>query len=1059
MKIIFSIFFVLLTFSIMTSQTKKNYNREPHPELENPKYLFDNKEDPHASFMTFTNITNALTDRRENSKWFQSLNGEWYFKFAEGMTNRISDFANPNDDMKKWDKLNVPSNFEMHGYGYPIYTNIRFPWAFDNSQVPPYVDMENNWFGYYRRDINVPEDWDGRQIFIQFGAIKSAGYVWINGEKVGFSKDGKTPAEFDITDFVKVGKNSVAVEVIKWTDGSYLEDQDFWRLSGLNREVFIYSQPKVRVKDFFVKALLSDNYIDGDFSLDIKIKNHLNENVEYNITYEILDESGNKIVFEEREFELEELNEANLHFKNKIENVKKWSAEIPNLYTLLITLKNDDEIEEIIPAKIGFRSVEIKNGQLLVNGKPILIKGVNLHEFNPLTGQVIDEEVMMKDITTMKKLNVNAVRTSHYPQPDLWYKLCDKYGLYLVAESNIESHGMGYNLEKGGTLGNNPDWLEAHLYRTKNSIERDKNHPSVLIWSMGNEAGNGYNFYNNYKWIKERDNTRPVQYERALREWNTDIFVPMYERIWDLEKYAKSYKDRPLILCEYAHAMGNSLGNLKDYWDMINKYPNLQGGFIWDWVDQGLLKKEGNLSYWAYGGDYGPENVPSDGNFVINGVVFPDRSLKPHSYEVKKVYQNISFQPVDLLTGEIEISNNYFFKSLEEYYLEWQIEIDGIATKSGMEKDINLNPETKKTIKLNYEDILNNSGKDFYLNLSVKLGNDKQSILPENYEVAKEQFKIPVEIRSEKNVIEKNSKLQVKEDKNKLVISGQNYSYTIDKNAGVISSYKFNDKEFIKNSEGLKPTFWRAPNDNDYGWKMPINSGQWKEASNSKLEVRSVKTEKNQDGSFSVTMIYNYTKVNSQWTVKYDFFADGRIIVNNKFVSKENSQDIIPRIGMNITLSDEFDNVNYFGRGPLENYTDRKYSTHFGKYSAKVDEFYVPYIRPQENGHRTDVSWITLLNEKGIGLKFESENTFEFNVLKNKVDDFDSGIEKDKNPKHTIDIVSKEFVQLHIDYKMIGLGSDDSWGAKPHEEYLLHPSTSGYEYSFNITPYNVNENK
>ncbi len=1050
LQIIFLLFFVSV---INIGQSQKKYDRLPHPELENPNIQSINKEEPHASFMTFDKLEYAILNRKEKSNYFVSLNGIWDFNFQQGIKNRIENFGEKDFSSIKWDKIPVPSNMEIQGYGIPIYTNIRYEWAFDNSQVPPFVDMENNYFGYYKRDFEVPKEWTDREIFIHFGSLKSAGYIWLNGKKVGFTKDAKTPAEFNITNYIKIGNNNLVVEVIKWTDGSYLECQDFWRLSGITREVYIYSQPKVRVKDFFVKSTLVNNYIDGKINIDLELKNHLNQNVKKQISYELIDNSGEKIVSENKSISIDKNGIQKINFQNEIKNVKQWSAEIPNLYKLLIYLKSSNgKMEEIIPSKIGFRNVEIKNGLMLVNGKPILIKGVNLHEFNETTGQVIDEETMMKDIRRMKELNVNAVRTSHYPQPDLWYNLCDEYGLYLVAEANIESHGMGYNLNKGETLGNNPDWLEAHMYRTKNSVERDKNHPSVIIWSLGNEAGNGYNFYNTYQWIKQLDETRLVQYERANMEWNTDIYVPMYDRIWDMENYAKNYHDRPLIQCEYAHAMGNSLGNLKDYWDMIKKYPNLQGGFIWDWVDQGIIKKVGEKSYWTFGGDYGPKDVPSDGNFLINGVVYPDRSPKPHSFEVKKVYQDISFQPIDLLKGEFEISNDYFFKTLSNYYLDWSIEIDGKKIKEGTEKSLLIEPQTKQRIKINVDELEKNIGKNYFLNLSLKIIKDDYSILTDNYEIAKEQFRIPIKVKQAEEVSKNNSEISVEENDDIILINGKNYNTTIDLKKGLITSYIINKKEFIKNGEGFKPTFWRAPTDNDYGWKMAEKCQQWKIASENDLEIKSNNFVKNTDGSYKVSLEYNFKNVNSTWKVDYTFYADGEIDVNNIFFSSDTSKDVIPRIGMKALLPAEFENVEYFGRGPIENYTDRKYSTHFGLYKSKVNDLYVPYIRPQENGHRTDVSCLKLLNSDGVGLKFESENLFEFNALHNIVNDFDAGIDKNKNLRHTIDIVKKDFIQLHIDYKMMGLGSDDSWGAMPHNEYLIFPSKKSYEYSFRIIP-------
>ncbi len=1048
------VLFFTVQFSTINCQTlNKSIERKPDPELENPAVTSINKELPHATFMSYSNRESAINDVKEKSQWFISLDGIWKFKYEQGITNRLTDFYQNNLDLNGWVDMEVPSNMEMKGYGVPIYVNMQYEWAPNHTQVKPYVDMDKNSFGYYRKEFDLPESWKDREVFVHFGAIKSAGYVWVNGRKVGLTKDGKTPAEFDLTPYVQTGKNTIAVEVIRWNDGSYLECQDFWRLSGINREVYIYSQPKLRIRDFFVKALLDESYTNGKFSLELELKNHTAKKCYPIIGYEILDDDG-KIVSEgETSVSIDANGKvANAKFDVIIKDIKQWSAEIPNLYTLLITLNDyKDKLLEITSTKIGFRTVEIKNGLLLVNGKRILIKGVNLHEFNPLTGQVIDEDLMKKDIEQMKKLNINAVRTSHYPQPEVWYKLCDKYGLYLVAEANIESHGMGYDLQKGGTLANDPDWLDAHLSRTKNSVERDKNHPSVIIWSLGNEAGNGYNFYNTYLWIKKRDNTRPVQYERAKLEWNTDIFCPMYDGISTIEKYAQQYHDRPLIQCEYEHAMGNSEGNLKDYWDAIDKYPNLQGGFIWDWVDQGILKKENGKEFWAYGGDFGPKDTPSDGNFLINGVVFPDRSFKPHSLEVKKVYQNVGFIPVDLSKGKFEVTNKYIFRSIENYKLDWEIEANGKTIKSGVIENLEIEPQQKKDYSIDIADLKPVQGTEYYLNLSAKLKKD-EPFLPAGWEIASEQFRLPFSTEQQHQDFSKSGKVVLVEDPN-LKLSGKDFKITFDKNSGIITSYIYKNLELIKDGKGPRPNFWRAPTDNDYGWKMQIKCAEWKNASESALKVKSLTAKMNDDGSASVNVEYQFPNVKADWLTSYTVFGNGAIKVNNKLTTADSTMPVIPRIGLKMQLPAKYKHLEYFGRGPMENYWDRKYCADVGLYKSDIKEMYVPYIRPQENGHRTDVRWIVLYNDKKAGLLIEADSLLEFNALNNPIEDFDAGPDKDANLRHTIDIVPKDLVELNIDYKMMGLGGDNSWGATPHKQYTLYPSAKNFEYGFTIIPF------
>ena len=1031
-------------------------DRPLHPELENPSIHGINKEYPHASFISYNNRENALLNDKSKSSRVILLNGIWKFNFVTGVSNRINNFAANDLDISDWNEIEVPSNMEMKGYGIPIYVNVGYEFYPEWNFKPPYInDLEKNNLGYYRRDFSIPHSWNDEQIFVHFGSIKSVGFVWINGQKVGMSKDSKTPQEFDITNYIKPGKNSIAVEVFRWSDASYLECQDFWRLSGIPREVYVYAQPKVRLRDFYVTASLDETYKNGIFNLDIELKNHTNKKQKYSATYEILDETGKSIALETNTIEVNDT-AGFTSFNTMLPSVKQWSAETPNLYNLLITIKNEaDKTTEITSSKIGFRTSEIKDGKFLINGKRVLIKGVNLHEFDPENGQVIDEKTTMLDMQRMKQLNINAIRLSHYPEPDYFYDMADKYGFYLVDEANIESHGMGYDRSKGKSLANNLDWTEAHLFRTRNMVERDKNHPSVVIWSLGNEAGNGYNFYQTYLFIKGRDKSRPVQYEQARLEWNTDIFCPMYAKIPDIERYAKKYNDRPLILCEYEHAMGNSEGNIKDYWDAIEKYPNLQGGFIWDWVDQGLAaKNEKGEFFWAYGGDYGPEGTPSDGNFCINGVVFPDRSLKPHSLEVKHVYQNIGFSADDAIKGEFTITNKFRFTNLNKYAFYYEITADGIVVKSGALPVLDIEPEQSKMITIDTGTLEVKPGVEYFITISAKTTGD-ENLLAAGWEIASEQFRMSAELPVKQYQASNQEKVTFTEG-SAINVSGKDFKLIVDSKTGIITSYKTKGKELLLNGFGPRPTFWRAPTDNDYGWKMPTVCRLWKKTSEELPNSAKVKT--SQVGNdVMIEIVYELDSVKSTWKTQYTISGNGAIKVENELVTLDESMPVIPRIGMKMQLSSELNKLEYFGRGPWENYSDRKSSAFVGLYKSTVPEQYVPYIRPQENGHHTDVRWLSLTCNDGSGLMVVADSLIEFNALNHPLEDFDAGSDKYKNLKHVNDIMTKNLVELHIDYRQIGVAGDDSWGGMPHSPYLIKPSAKGYKYGFTLIPISESE--
>lgn len=1026
-------------------------DRPPHPELENPAIQGINKEDARAAFVSYESREAALeNDQLKSSQWM-SLNGTWKFKFVTGVSNRIEDFAGLNRDLSGWGEIQVPSNMEIQGYGIPIYTNVSYEFYPHWNFNPPYVNnLEDNNIGYYRRELDIPQSWDGQQVFIHFGAIKSVGFVWVNGQKVGMSKDSKTPQEFDITPYIKTGKNAIAVEVFRWSDAAYLECQDFWRLSGIPREVYVYAQPKVRLRDFFAQSTLDESYTNGVFDLDVELKNHSGSKTTHSVSYEILDKAGKAVSSGNKTVEISD-SIGTVNFGAVIPNVDRWSAETPNLYTLLLTMKDAaGKTTEATAIKIGFRTSEIKNGQYMVNGQPVLLKGVNLHEFNQITGQVVNEADVLLDMERMKQLNVNAIRLSHYPQPGFFYDLADQYGFYIVDEANIESHGMGYDRAKGKSLANNLDWTEAHLFRTRNMFERDKNHASVVIWSLGNEAGNGYNFYQTYLFIRGRDKMRPIQYEQAGHEWNTDIVAPMYAKPHHIEHYAKTYTDRPLILCEYEHAMGNSMGNLKDYWEIIEKYSNLQGGFIWDWVDQGLVNENEKGEFWAYGGDYGPPGTPSDGNFIINGVVFPDRSLKPHSYEVKQVYQNIGFKAGDLEKGQVQIMNKFFFVNLSKYDFSYEISANGKVVKTGQLPVLDIAPQQSKMVNIDLKGLSAKPGVEYFVRFSAKT-KTAENLLPKGWEVAAEQIKLPFEAPKAPFDRAKAGKASFTEGST-IDVSGKEFSLSIDRESGVITSYKVKGEELFSNEFGPRPAFWRGTTDNDYGWRMPRVARLWKKASEQAPVASSVKASQ-VGNAVQIEVVYQLDSLQSTWQTLYTVMGNGMVKVDNELVTTGDEVSLIPRVGMKMHLPAALSQVAYFGRGPWENYSDRSASTFVGRYLTTVADMHVPYIRPQENGHRTDVRWLALSRTNGSGLLVVADSLIEFNASNNTVEDFDAGPNKDMNLRHANDINPRDLVELHIDYRMIGVAGDDSWGAMPHEPYLVRPSAEGHKYSFTLIPF------
>ena len=1056
-KLLFSFLFlssiVLASCNHYSDYSNIPWEEQENPPWENPKVNEINRQMPRARFIPFANVEQARSEDKWKSPMIQSLNGMWKFHLAQNPAERPYWFFKDDFDTRNWDEIKVPSNWEREGYDYPIYVNIKYP----HEKTPPKIQEHYNPVGSYKRTFEIPSNWKDKEVILHFGAASSMLNVWVNEEYVGYSEDSKTPAEFNITKYLKSGENSLAVEIFRWCDGSYLEDQDFWRMSGMTRDVYLLARGQQQIQDFRVISGLDETYTDGNFSLDVDVMN-LGENAGSTEIEVVLNDNGNEVAsFSEKVSS----GKQNLPFQAQIPQVKKWSAEYPNLYELIITLKNADGIVEVIRHEVGFRTVEIKDAKLLINGQYVYLKGANLHEHHDVTGHVVNKETMLKDILTMKAHNLNAVRTSHYPQPELWYELCNKYGLYVIGEANIESHGMGYGEE---SLAKDPDWKEAHLYRTRNMFERDKNQPSIIIWSLGNEAGNGENFYATYDYLKSADQTRPVQYERAILEYNTDIFCPMYMRIEGMEKYAQSNPERPLIQCEYAHAMGNSVGNLQDYWDVIEKYDVLQGGFIWDWVDQGLLTtNEDGEEFWAYGGDFGPDTVPSDGNFCLNGLVNPDRGVKPHLLEVKKVYQYIGFEPADLKNGVINIKNKYAFRNLSDFSFTWEITGDGNVVKSGTLDEIEALPG--EVVPANIDVSLNaEPGVEYFLNLKAMLKN-RDGLLEAGTELAAEQFKLPVFVPAGKVNRANFPAIAVDENDNSITVTGENFSVAFDKNAGAMSSYKKGETEFLES--GPVPNFWRAPIDNDFGNNLHKRSRVWREAGKNR-QVAAVSV--NQKAGNVAEVEFKFNLVNeagekiADYNSVYTVYGSGDVVVNNHFKMTKDDLPEIVRMGMNLIMPRRFDQMAWLGRGPHESYWDRKTSAFVGLYEGSVADQYWAYLRPQENGNKTDVRWLAITDSNGNGLFFEGMPLLEVSAHHNLQEDFES-VERSFNNqpgetpalnRHTTDVKPRDLTSVNVDYKQMGVGGDNSWGAWTHDQYRL--TEKEYRYSFRMRAISTGEN-
>jgi len=1036
-----------LLFLILLS-TIFAYAQKEHHDWEDEKMIAQNKEPAHATLYPYAHLENALSFQADKSPFYKLLNGKWLFHWSKNPANRPKLFYEDSFDKSTWDSIAVPSDWQMLGYGIPIYVNQSYAWTKDPR--PPFVPKTYNPVGSYYRDFEITDNWKGKRIFIHFGAVKSAMYLWINGQKVGYSQGSKLPAEFDITDYVKTGKNSLAVEVYRWSDGSYLECQDFWRISGIERDVYLVARPSLFIQDFQTRTELNDDFSSGTLNLDINLDNRSDTMFKESQIIVRIFRNGKqikKVYLSGHRFVGRESKK--IHKQINIPYPDLWSAEEPNLYELTLELKFGMHPLETISSHFGFREVEIKNSQLLVNGIPVLLKGVNRHEHDPINGHVISKASMLKDIELLKKFNINAVRTCHYPDDPYWYELCDQYGIYLIDEANIESHGMGYRPDR--TLGNNPDWEQAHLDRIERMMQRDKNHPSIIIWSMGNEAGFGVNFIAASKMMHQLDPDRPVHYERAGQDSAVDIVSPMYPSINHLKYYASHEHYRPLIMCEYAHAMGNSTGNLQEYWDMIEAYPSLQGGFIWDWVDQGILKKtEDGKSYYAYGGDYGTDTILSDNNFCINGLVFPDRSVHPGLWQVKKVYQYLKFKQFG---NAIRIYNHYHHRNLSEFIFHWSIAQDGKQVMDGNLDHFAAAPGDSIIFKIPQSESLTEQNVEYILTISVQ-EKQEHGIVPAGHEVAWEQFMLPSMQGFSFSNLRKFPPLEIEEDSSQLKFYNQNHEIVFNKKSGYLVSWKNDELELLNNQQGPQASFWRGMTDNDFGNGFPTRAAYWKDA-DKKMRLDSFEVTHISSREMQLVCKYILTKDAGSLRIRYTILGNGEIYVQQRLrLNTKIDLAELPRWGMSMQLKPEFDKLKWYGRGPQENYWDRKSGYKIGTYQSTTEEQYTPYIRPQENSNLTDVRWVSLRNEAGQGVLISAFPVMEFSAQNYTLEDFDQPDKKVN--KHSSDISPHNFVAVDIDFSQTGVAGDDSWWSRAHPEYTLYPGH--YGYAFRMSPLEQKDN-
>ncbi len=1007
-----------------------------------------NKEKPHADFFAYENEALLQENKLEKSKRFIAINGNWKFNWVRSPKDRIRNFYDKKLDDSKWGTIPVPANWEVAGFGHPIYLDERYPFTTSWPDVPE----DYNPVGTYRHRFTIPEDWAADDIILHFAGAKSALYLYINGRFVGYSQGSKTPAEFVLNDFVKTGENLMAIQMFRWSDASYLESQDMLRMSGIEREVYLYARPKVAIRDFHIVADLDDNFERGLLDTNIDISNAGSNTAERTLAIKLLDQEREILAYQKK-ITIKANDSITINLQKEIKAVKKWSAESPNCYQLQIHLRDESnkKHDEYIQQNIGFRNIRIEKGQLWVNGKAIYIKGVNRHETDPYTGHVVSKASMEKDIRLMKQHNINAVRSSHYPNHPYWYDLCDQHGLYVIDEANIESHPLA--IDKKTQLGNEMSWLPAHLDRTQRMYYRDRNHPSIIIWSLGNEAGHGALFAATYKWLKEKDNTRPVQYEPAGKENYTDIFCPMYPRPKSLIAYAKENPTKPAIMIEYCHAMGNSVGNLQDYWNIIEKYPALQGGFIWDWVDQSLeYKDQDGKPYLAYGHDYHPD-LPTDGNFLNNGLVDPYRQPHPHLYEVKKVYQAVSFA-WNGQTKTLSLTNKNFFAPLENIVLTWNLLEDGKVIKHQAKKEVKILPQQTETFSLSLPEFA--TGKEYVLQANIKTSR-ASTLIPINHELGFEQF-ILQKYKSKPLPEPLSSALKLDKTEAHFMLENEVVKMHIDKTSGAIKYWTY--KDALITEHPIRPNFWRPPTDNDLGNDMHNRAKIWQEATDN-IKAKLVALPVAVKHGFRYKVAYDFPEKRATLEVIYTLTHDGALLVDVDFSPEAKDLPNLPRLGMSLILPESYQQVSWYGRGAHETYWDRKLSGKIGVWKGDAAKQFHRYSRPQETGNKTDIRWMAL---QSPNIKLTVSAT-DHQLLQGSVWPFttatldfkagkDGGVSASGlvpvTSKHGADIKPTGIVQWNIDHLQMGVGGDTSWGRRVHEEYCI--PAKAYRYGFVIQP-------
>ena len=1006
-----------------------------------------NREPRRANFFAFENLEKAHSFDKKKSANYLSMEGMWKFNFVKDHNKRPANFFAVKYDDSQWKDFPVPGLFEFNGYGDRTYKNIGYAWATQFDPNPPYISELNNYTGSYRRTFELPADWKGKDVYFHVGSATSNLTLWVNGKYVGYSEDSKVAAEFNISKYLKPGKNLIAMQVMRWCDGSYFEDQDYWRFTGIAREVYLYARPKLHAADVRLNAGLENNFKDGVLDYQISLQGGKSD-----VAITLCDKDGKQIA-----------QATGAKGTIKVPNVKPWTAETPNLYKVFITLKNKQGVSEVIPQKVGFRNVEIKNAQLLVNGQPILVKGADRHEIDPDGGYVVSVERMIQDIKIMKQLNINAVRTCHYPDDPRWYDLCDEYGLYITAEANLESHGMGYD-EK--SLAKFPEYIVPHIERNEGNVKPLINHPSIIVWSLGNESGYGVNFEKAYDWVKAYDKTRPVQYERGGYDSKTDIHCPMYIGYEESESYCKSNGTKPYIQCEYAHAMGNSMGGFKEYWDLIRKYPKYQGGYIWDFVDQGVRDKSPitGKEIFTYGGDYG-RYPASDYNFNCNGIISPDRRLNPHAYEVQYYLQNVWIKDLDAANGTFNVYNEHFFKNIDDLKLTAAVYANGILLSTvEIPGTKGIAPQTTRLVKSDalQEAVAKAEAEHAREEITVNFAfasDGSEPLVDKGQVMARQQFVIngyefdnvdtPIAetapAKKGKAKVQTASNLEVEETNSYVKVTAKRMSVTVGRLTGMIDYLDVDGEPMLKFRESMTPEFWRAPTDNDYGASLQKEMRVWK---NPQMTLKSFDKSESQD-SVVLTAIFDMPEVKAQLELRYRINSEGEVAVTEKMTTdKEAKVADLFRYGMQLQMPAAFSKLEYYGRGPEENYIDRHSSSFIGKYEADVKDEYYPYVRPQESGNHTDIRYFSIFNPTtGKGITFEGYAPMECSAIPYLVEDLDAGIEKNHAwGQHSGDLVEKGLVQLHIQQRQYGLGCIDSWGSKPMDKYRMHYQDRNFSF-------------